>query len=189
MWQLLAPPNLLTLARLACVPPLLYLTYAESASALLGALGVFLFAVVTDWADGYLARVWDQSTRLGTLLDQVVDKILVLSVLFVSVERGMLPMWLVLLNLFREFLISDFRQLAAAQEKTVGANWMGKTKFVLQVVLICLIYAVLAADAAGTPVPGGQPSVFWFAAGTTVLSYAFAARFFWLDGTVDIEKD
>jgi len=189
MRQLLAAPNLLTLARLASVPPLLYLTYARSASALLAALGLFLFAVVTDWADGYLARVWDQSTRIGTLLDQVVDKILVLSVLFVSVERGMLPMWLVLLNLFREFLVSDFRQLAATQEKTVGANWMGKTKFVLQVVLICIIYAYLAADAAGMTVASGKQAVFWFAAGMTALSYAFAARFFWLQGTAALAND
>lgn len=189
MSQLLTVPNLLTLARLGCVPPLLYLTYAKTPGALLGALGLFLVAVATDWADGYLARVWDQSTRIGTLLDQVVDKILVLSVLFVSVERGMLPMWLVLLNLFREFLVSDFRQLAAAHRKTVGANWMGKTKFVLQVALVCMIYAYLAADAANYDFPGGRQAVFWFAACMTALSYAFAARFFYMQNTLDAEGD
>lgn len=189
MPQLLNAPNLLTLARLTCVPPLLYLTYLESPSALLGALGLFLLAVMTDWADGYLARKLNQSSRLGTLLDQVVDKILVLSVLFVSVERGMLPMWLVLLNLFREFLVSDFRQVAAAQKKTVGANWMGKTKFVLQVVLICMIYLYLAAQASGMSFSGGKQTVFWFAVGMTALSYLFAARFFWLQGTPALADD
>lgn len=189
MRQLLALPNLLTLARLACIPPLVWLTCADSTPELLWAVGIFAFAVVTDWADGYVARVWGPATRLGTLLDQAVDKMLVLSILLVAVQRELLPLWLVLINLFREFMVSDFRRLAAARHRTVGANWMGKTKFVLQVVLVAMVYAHLIARAAGRPVPGGEGIIYWSAVALTALSCAFAARFFWLQRAPGTSED
>ena len=178
MSQLLAVPNVLTLSRLILLPFIVWLTYAERPPALTVAVGLFTVAVATDWADGYVARVWGLVTRTGTLLDQAVDKVMVLSLLLVFSQRGLLPLWLVLLNLFREFLVADFRVLAAARGHTVGSNWMGKTKFDLQVVLIYLMYAFLLARTAGRSISWGQTVIFLFALAITLLSFAFAALFF-----------
>jgi len=179
MSQLLAIPNILTLSRLILLPFIVWLTYSHRPAALLAAVGLFTVAVATDWADGYVARVRGPVTRVGTLLDQAVDKVIVLSLLFVFVERGLLPLWLVLLNLFREILVADSRALAAARGQTVGANWMGKTKFILQVVLIYLMYAFLVAKAAGGSIPWGQTVIFLSAQAMTALSLVFAGRFLW----------
>jgi len=174
-----AIPNLLSLARLACLPVVLWLTYSRELRWLVLALAIFLLSVATDWADGYLARATGAVTRLGTFLDQAVDKIFILSILFVMAQRGLLPMWLVLLNLFREIVVSEFRGFASAQRRTVGANWMGKTKFGLQAGLIVIMYGYLVAGAAGFRMHAGEPAILWAALAITAISFIFAGRFLW----------
>jgi len=171
-------PNLLTVFRLLLVPVILWLAYGRSAPALSAGLGLLVVAGVTDWLDGYLARRRDQVTPFGTLMDPLTDKMLVLGLLFVFADRGLVPMWLVLVLLFREMLVSGVRRVKAARGEVVGANWMGKTKFVLQNVLLGGIFLYLILEARGMRVPGGQALVFWCALAVVAASAAFALVFF-----------
>jgi len=178
-------PNVLTMARLVLVPFILWFAYSGETATLAAALGLFLVAAFTDWLDGYLARTRNLVTPFGTLMDPVTDKILVLGALFVFADRDppVLPLWLVLINLFRELLVSGIRQLKALRGKLVGANWMGKFKFVLQSVLVGGILLYLTLESAGVRVPGGQRLVFWAALAATAIAVVLAFNFFrWHSG-------
>ncbi len=103
------------------------------------ALIVFLAAAVTDLLDGYLARRWKQVTTVGTLLDPVADKLLISAALISLVEIRLLPGWLVILIISREFAVSGLRSIAAAEGYTIRAGELGKSKMILQVAGITLV--------------------------------------------------
>jgi len=168
-------PNLVTLSRLALVPLIVWLSYGTEAASLWLAAGLFTLAAATDWLDGYLARRLSAPSRLGTLIDPLVDKTLVLSVFFVFADRGLLPLWLALLLMFRELAVSALRHGLSAGGPVVGANWMGKTKFCIQVVVAELGYASLLLGAAGLETH--RPALFRAALLMTALSYGFLVNF------------
>lgn len=170
-------PNLITFGRLLLVPFCAGLAYATGAAWLLTGAALFAVAAFSDWLDGYLARRLDSHSRIGVLMDPVVDKVMVLAVLFVFAEQGVFPLWLVLLNMFREFLVTGMRHAFSTEGRVVGANWMGKTKFVLQVGVVELAYVHLALAARGTPLPGGRALPFWALAAATAFSYLFLLNF------------
>jgi len=103
------------------------------------ALIVFLAAALTDILDGYLARRWKQVTTVGTLLDPVADKLLMSAALISLVEIRLLPGWLVILIISREFAVSGLRSIAAAEGFTVKAGELGKSKMTLQVTGVVLV--------------------------------------------------
>lgn len=103
------------------------------------ALIVFLAAALTDLLDGYLARRWKQVTTVGTLLDPVADKLLVSAALISLVQIRLLPGWLVILIISREFAVSGLRSIAAAEGYTIRAGELGKTKMMLQVVAVAMV--------------------------------------------------
>lgn len=103
------------------------------------ALLVFLAAAATDLLDGYLARRWRQVTTVGTLLDPVADKLLISAALISLVEIRLLPGWMVILIISREFAVSGLRGIAAVEGYTIRAGELGKSKMVLQVVGVTLV--------------------------------------------------
>ena len=103
------------------------------------ALIVFLAAALTDLLDGYLARRWKQVTTVGTLLDPVADKLLISAALISLVEIRLLPGWMVILIISREFAVSGLRSIAAAEGFTVKAGELGKSKMILQVLGVVLV--------------------------------------------------
>jgi CDP-diacylglycerol--glycerol-3-phosphate 3-phosphatidyltransferase len=142
-------PNLLTLFRIFLVPLLVAVLVQQNfsvrwnGSLLLAhdffALLVFLAAAVTDLLDGYLARRWKQVTTVGTLLDPVADKLLISAALISLVQIRLLPGWMVILIISREFAVSGLRSIAAAEGYTIKAGELGKSKMMLQVLGVALI--------------------------------------------------
>jgi CDP-diacylglycerol--glycerol-3-phosphate 3-phosphatidyltransferase len=140
-------PNALTLLRIFFVPLLVAaLVQDKSAFAVTKewlALAIFLVAAGTDLLDGYLARRWKQVTTVGTLLDPIADKLLISSALIALVQVRVLPAWMAILIVGREFAVSGLRQIAAAEGYTIRASDLGKTKMLSQVVAIsCMLLAV-----------------------------------------------
>lgn len=103
------------------------------------ALLVFLAAAATDLLDGYLARRWKQVTTVGTLLDPIADKLLISAALISLVEIRLLPAWLVILIISREFAVSGLRSIAAAEGFPIKAGELGKSKMLFQVTGIALV--------------------------------------------------
>ena len=139
--------NLLTLSRFCATPFVIWLMYGSSAAARYGALALFLGAMATDVFDGLLARN-GRGTALGNYLDPVADKTLILSAFVALGALRVLPLWMGLVLIAREFAVSAVRDVAAAKGRVIGANWMGKTKTVLQVVTVAwaMLYHARAAE-------------------------------------------
>jgi CDP-diacylglycerol--glycerol-3-phosphate 3-phosphatidyltransferase len=145
-------PNLLTILRIFFVPLLVAALVQEHVALhwrgtvitnVWLALAIFLCAASTDLLDGYLARRWRQITTIGTLLDPIADKLLVSSALIALVQVGVVPAWMVILVVGREFAVSGLRAIAAAEGYTIKASDLGKTKMVSQVAAIsCLMLSV-----------------------------------------------
>ncbi len=142
-------PNLLTLVRIFLVPLLVAALVQHNLRIQWGdrllvandffALIVFLAAAVTDLLDGYLARRWKQVTTVGTLLDPIADKLLISAALISLVETRLLPGWMAILIIGREFAVSGLRSIAAAEGYTMKAGELGKSKMVLQVIGVTLV--------------------------------------------------
>lgn len=141
-------PNALTLVRIFFVPLLVAVLVQGNLRIQMNAfvitneliaLLIFLAAGLTDLLDGYLARRWRQTTTVGTLLDPIADKLLVSAALISLVQVRVVPAWMVVLVIGREFAISGLRSIAAAEGYIIKASELGKTKLVTQVVAISLL--------------------------------------------------
>ncbi len=170
-------PNAFTFARLVLLPWILWLSIDPREWSLTVAALLFALAAFTDLLDGYLARRLHAISRLGTFLDPLVDKAMVLGVLSAFAWEGLLPWWIVLMNALREAGATAIRHGRSTRGRAVGANWMGKTKYILQVLLIEWIYLHAALASRGSGIPGGDATVFWAAVLVTALSFAFLANF------------
>jgi CDP-diacylglycerol---glycerol-3-phosphate 3-phosphatidyltransferase len=141
-------PNSLTLLRIFFVPLLVAALVEKNFHSNLGwldwnkefwALAIFIAAALTDLLDGYLARRWKQITTVGTLLDPIADKLLISAALISLVEIHLVPAWMVIIIIGREFAVSGLRSIAAAEGYTIKASDLGKTKMVTQVLAISLV--------------------------------------------------
>ncbi|KPA20890.1 CDP-diacylglycerol--glycerol-3-phosphate 3-phosphatidyltransferase [Shimia sp. SK013] len=137
-------PNMLSVLRLAAAPMIavmfLYFTrpYADWF-----ALCLFLIASVTDWFDGYLARLWKQETRLGAMIDPIADKAMVVIALMVIVGYSSMSPWLVLpatLILFREVFVSGLREFLGDVAGTLKVTKLAKWKTATQMVAIAVLF-------------------------------------------------
>jgi CDP-diacylglycerol---glycerol-3-phosphate 3-phosphatidyltransferase len=177
-------PNLLTLLRIFFVPLLVAALVQEDLMITkwgliitndLLALAIFLVASTTDLLDGYLARRWKQVTTVGTLLDPIADKLLISAALIALVQVRVVPAWIVILIVGREFAVTGLRSIAATAGYLIRASELGKTKMFAQVVAVSMVlvgmhWRVLAPAA----------MVFmWCVAGVSILSAVAYFRKFW----------
>lgn len=102
------------------------------------AAAVFTLLAATDAVDGYLARSRNEITTFGKFIDPLADKLLVTAALLALVERNVLPAWIALIIISREFIVSGLRMVASAEGTVIAASWYGKVKTVLQIVAIVL---------------------------------------------------
>jgi len=138
-------PNVITVGRIAACPAIFFLALSPSLGARLAAFVLFVGAGLSDLWDGYLARKHGWITDVGKLLDPLADKLLLVSTLipfYIISHRGgetglipwwgMLPMWVLIVILGREFLVTLFRQWAFRQDVVIAAGTSGKYKAFLQ---------------------------------------------------------
>jgi cardiolipin synthase len=139
-------PNLVTLSRIILIPLLIGLYYLPDAwlsehSRNVAATLVFIFAGITDWLDGYLARRLNQMSAFGAFLDPVADKLIVAGALVVLLYLKRVDMLVALIIIGREIAISALREWMAkvGQAKSVAVAFIGKLKTVSQMVAIPLL--------------------------------------------------
>ncbi|WP_088347820.1 MULTISPECIES: CDP-diacylglycerol--glycerol-3-phosphate 3-phosphatidyltransferase [Rhodomicrobium] len=141
----LSVPNLLTYARLVAVPTLAgVLFFFEGETARWLALAVFVFAGVTDFLDGYIARAWSQQSPLGRMLDPIADKLLVGAALMLLVADQTISgwsIWAALIILSREILVSGLREFLAELNVRVAVSRLAKWKTTVQMVAIGVLLA------------------------------------------------
>ncbi|GAC1350286.1 MAG: CDP-alcohol phosphatidyltransferase family protein [Ktedonobacteraceae bacterium] len=121
-------PNLLSLSRLVTTALVFILVLLNAPWAFLTATFLFVLASVTDFFDGYFARRLKVVSPLGVFLDLTADKIFVSTILIALVQIGLVPAWLVVIIVAREFLVTGLRSMAAAKGKVIPAGIWGKQK-------------------------------------------------------------
>jgi CDP-diacylglycerol--glycerol-3-phosphate 3-phosphatidyltransferase len=136
---------------------------------------VFLAAAGTDLLDGYLARRWGQITTVGTLLDPIADKLLISAALVSLVQVRLLPGWMAILIIGREFAMSGLRSIAAAEHYVIRANDLGKLKLVSQVIAISLLLVSMRHP----ELRGLAMGAMWIVLVFTIVSAIVYFRKFW----------
>jgi CDP-diacylglycerol--glycerol-3-phosphate 3-phosphatidyltransferase len=134
-------PNSITLLRILLIPVFVWLYLEPTPERALWAGLVFATAAFTDFLDGYLARRSGQITNLGKLLDPVADKLLVASGLILLVQFQQVAVWLAIVMIARELIVTGARAVAAKEGFIVPADSLGKFKVVGQIGgILCLIF-------------------------------------------------
>lgn len=173
-------PNLLTILRIFFVPLLVAVLVQENLRLDLGnltitneflALAIFLAAAGTDLLDGYLARRWGQTTTVGTLLDPIADKLLISAAMISCVQIHLMPAWMAIIIIGREFAVTGLRSIAAAEGYTIKASDLGKTKMVTQVIAVSLLLASIHW-------PQLRRAAVWWLWGVVVFAVVSAADYF-----------
>jgi CDP-diacylglycerol--glycerol-3-phosphate 3-phosphatidyltransferase len=146
-------PNTITLCRLGLTAIFVGGTAMDSVTGHWIALVAFVIAAISDWFDGYFARKYGMVTPLGKLLDPLADKVLVCSAFVYLSAMGFCPVWVTVLILAREFLITGLRQIAVEAGQVLAADRLGKWKTGLQLTycITCLVW--FATDSLGAQNP------------------------------------
>jgi cardiolipin synthase (CMP-forming) len=171
-----ALPNILTYARIAAVPAVVACLYWQDI--LQGgiwlrwvALAIFVGAAVTDFLDGYLARIWSQQSSFGRMLDPIADKLLVACCLLMLAADGTIrgwSLWAAMVILCREILVSGLREYLAELRVSVPVTTLAKWKTAVQLVAIGFLLAGKAGDEIVSGVTFTGLSLLWFSALVTL---------------------
>ena len=128
------------------------------------ALGIFIVASLTDLLDGKIARKYNLVTNFGKFMDPLADKLLVCSAMICLIELGLIPSWIVVIIIAREFVISGFRLVAADKGVVIAASYWGKFKTTFQMIMVILMIADIPQLALLTQI------VMWVALALTLIS-------------------
>lgn len=143
-------PNILTYGRIVAVPVLVaFLFFWQSPAARWAAFAIFVIASITDWLDGYLARIWEQQSALGRMLDPIADKLLVGATLLMLVYDDTIKgwsIWAAVIILSREILVSGLREFLAELNVKIHVTQLAKWKTTAQFVALAMLLGGPAAE-------------------------------------------
>jgi CDP-diacylglycerol--glycerol-3-phosphate 3-phosphatidyltransferase len=171
-------PNFLTLLRVLLIPVLVVSFYLEGNLAHYIATSIFIFASITDYFDGYLARVLEAQSSFGRMLDPIADKLLVASTLMMLIHFGQAPIIPSIAILCREILVSGLREYLAELKVSIPVSNLGKVKTGFQ--MSSIIILLLGNEVIPIPYIGyfGE-FLLWIAATLTLITgYAYCKEGF-----------
>ncbi|WP_246851693.1 CDP-diacylglycerol--glycerol-3-phosphate 3-phosphatidyltransferase [Patulibacter sp. SYSU D01012] len=135
-------PNALTVVRILLVPVMVVALLQETGTGDVVAAVVFWLASVTDFVDGWLARRSGLVTDFGKLADPIADKLLVAAALVLLVALDRVALWVAVVILGRELLVTITRAVAAGHGEVIAAAWLGKVKTAFQLLVILLLILI-----------------------------------------------
>ena len=136
---------------------------------------ILLVAAATDAVDGYIARKRREVTTLGILLDPIADKLLISAAFISLVQMNLVPAWMVVIIIGREFIVVGLREIASVEGLVIAASALGKTKMVLQVLAGCAVILTAkhpALKSLGT-------TLMWLVVLSAVVSAVHYFQMFW----------
>ncbi len=136
-------PNQLTALRMALTPVFVWLILSEHPTLRLLGIIVFTIASLTDLYDGYHARKYGETTRWGAFMDPLADKILITSAFMVFVSRGVIDLWMVVIVLLRDVIVTALRLYAELKDKPVMTSKSAKLKTLFQNVLAYVLLLLM----------------------------------------------
>jgi len=132
------------MVRVVLIPLFLLLLYLDAEYSTYIAMGIFIIAALTDVVDGIVARSYNQVTDFGKFMDPLADKVLTFAAMLWFIEAGLMPAWLVLIVIVREFMVTGIRLVAAVKNHVIAASLSGKIK--TGVTIGCLIALFLPLE-------------------------------------------
>lgn len=132
-------PNIISLSRIPVLFVIVGLLYIPIRGAATGALILFILGAATDWLDGYIARRYNSVSNFGKIIDALTDKIYVIGLFVALLASGLLPQWsvfLIILIIGREFIVTGLRLVAASKGMILAAERTGKIKTFSQIVTV-----------------------------------------------------
>lgn len=166
-------PNRLTILRMVLTPFLVYFMLTEWRFSPLLSFIIFAAASITDFIDGKIARDRNLVTDFGKFLDPIADKIVVLSILICMITKGLCSPVVVVIVIFREFIVSSLRLLAATNSVVLAAEKSGKVKTAFQMLSVTLVLALCSVQSlfgAEIPVKTISNILMWLTAALTLYS-------------------
>ena len=161
-------PNVLTFGRIAAIPALAAVfLLMQGDQRRWVALAIFAAASATDWLDGYLARIWNQQSTLGRMLDPIADKLLVGTALLLLVHDNTIDssaIWAALIILCREILVSGLREFLAELNVKIHVTRLAKYKTTLQMIALGVLMAGPAAERSVSGVMAAGTALLWASA-------------------------
>jgi len=146
-------PNMLTIGRIVCVPLVAgALYFGDGHTSRWIAASLFVFAALSDFLDGYLARIWQQQSEFGRMLDPIADKLIICAAITMLIYKDTIKdvaTWAALIILCREILVSGLREYLARLDVTLHVTMLAKCKTAVQMLAIVLLLVGPAADAQG----------------------------------------
>jgi len=141
-------PNKLTIFRVILIPFFVFFLLAPYFPGYGNyiAVGIFIVASITDFLDGKIARKYNLVTNFGKFMDPLADKLLVCSALICLIELCLIPAWVVIIIIAREFIISGFRLVASDNGVVIAASYWGKFKTVSQMIMVIVLMLQLPGD-------------------------------------------
>jgi CDP-diacylglycerol--glycerol-3-phosphate 3-phosphatidyltransferase len=182
-------PNILTISRALLLPIIVVGVYSQRLPMLILSISVLILTWILDYFDGLIARKHNLVTYFGTLVDPLVDKMIVLSLFFVFSDLDLIPLWLPLLMLFRELLTSGIRQVSSLKGKVLGVNWMGKIKWNLQMILIIYTLFFLLANSLGQTLTYGREIIYFGTMIIVLLSLVSAFVFLYWNRNLFLDRE
>jgi CDP-diacylglycerol--glycerol-3-phosphate 3-phosphatidyltransferase len=169
-------PTILTLSRIFLIPFFVLSVYQHP---VIGAL-VFGVASITDFLDGYLARRTGQITKFGIIMDPIADKFLVISALIVLVDMERLSVWIAIILIVRDFLITALRVVALSRDIVIPAEMGGKLKTTAQITaILCLILTGSIIDRLPVDLYDAGLIFIWLAVVLSIISGVRYTAHFW----------
>lgn len=159
-WNL---PTFLTISRIFIIPLFVFAVRYHPFAGVL----IFLMASATDFLDGYFARKTGKITEFGMILDPIADKFLIISALIVLVDMGRLNVWIAIIMIARDFMITGLRVVALSKNIIIPAGIGGKVKTTLQTAGIILL---ILWDSTGLELQDAGTVVIWLAMILSVIS-------------------
>lgn len=178
--RILTASNLLSIARVLLIVPVAYCLTTEFAQNRLWAAGIVVFAVATDFLDGYLARRLHQVSELGKIIDPLADKIAVAGIIVILVSVGDIPLWFLVVVLLRDVLIVIGGAYIQKKKKIiVQSNWPGK--IAVSVIAIYILLSTLKIETLET----FRSLTLWLSVGIMVLSLAVYSQRLFIGRTIE----
>ncbi|MFY9731352.1 MAG: CDP-diacylglycerol--glycerol-3-phosphate 3-phosphatidyltransferase [Candidatus Acidiferrales bacterium] len=145
---------------------------------------ILLVAAATDVMDGYIARKRREITTLGILLDPIADKLLISAAFISLVEMGLVPAWMVVIIIGREFIVVGLREIASVEGLVIPASALGKTKMILQVLAGCAV--ILTAKYTSLKLLGSV--LMWLVVLSAIASAIHYFQMFWSQIDIRVQE-
>lgn len=155
----MTPPNQLTVLRIFLTPVFVFLLLMGGIRSSQAATIVFIVASMTDWYDGYIARKYGYVSKWGKFLDPIADKILISSAILAFVVLKYIHLWMVIVIITRDVMITGLRSYALLINKTVQTSTLAKWKTASQMVLIFFVLLVINLEKSGITENGQM--IYW----------------------------